>query len=134
MNQILLFILQHCMYLFSEYGFRFVDSLVSKSFGGDSYVVLERKELTLRFTLDRGQLFLDFRPTTGSKTRWYSIDLVIQMISGKVESSAVLSDSHAAFLKNNFRAIVDAFSDEHRSTSIEKLKILEKARAKRMFS
>ena len=133
MKVILTFILNHCLYLFEKYGFRFVDSLYSNSFGGDAYVTLESDSMKMLFTYDRAQLLLEFASTKTKKLRWYSIDIISQFITGKVEYSALLDDRYARFLANNMEKIVNAFSEENIERTLTELNKLAKETTKRMF-
>ncbi|MGD2092869.1 MAG: hypothetical protein PVH61_42295 [Candidatus Aminicenantes bacterium] len=133
MKVILTFILNHCLYLFEKYGFRFVDSLYSKSFGGDAYVTLESESMRMIFTYDRAQLLLEFSSKKKKKSNLYSIDLISQFITGKVEYSALLDARYARFLLENMEKIVDAFSEENFEQTLTELNKLEKQRSKRMF-
>jgi len=133
MKVILTFIINHCLFLFESYGFRFIDSLYSKSFGGDAYVTLESENMQIRFIYDRAQLLLDFSSNKGKKPVWYSVDLISQLITGKIESSSLLDSHYAKFLKENFDEIIQLFSEKNVDSTIQELKKLAKERAKRLF-
>jgi hypothetical protein len=135
MKVILTFILNHCLFLFENYGFRFVDSLYSDSFGGDAYVTLESEYIKMRFVYDRAQLTLEFASRKKQKASWcwYSIDLISQFITGKIESSSLLDVRYARFLLENMGKIVDAFSDENIDRTLDELDKFARARAKRLF-
>jgi hypothetical protein len=133
MKTILTFILNHCLFLFEDYGFRFVDSLFSKSFGGDAYITLESENIKMRFTFDRRQLLLEFSSRIKSKSSWFSIDLISQLITGVVETSSLVDDYYAKFLEKNMGAINEAFQDENVEHSILELTKFAKERAKHMF-
>jgi len=125
--------MKHCSFLYSPNRFRFVDSGSSESFG-NAFLVLEHKELRLRFVKDRGQIFLDFQPTSKNrKGEWFSIDIVKQMVTGEIETSAEMDSEKRKFLKTNLDKIEQLFSSANREGTIKKLKELERARAKRLF-
>jgi hypothetical protein len=121
------------MFLFEKYEFRFVDSLYSKSFGGDAYVTIESENMKMRFTLDRGQLLLEFASRKRQKSKWYSIDLISQLVTGKVETTALLDDHYAQFLVESIEEILNLFSEKNLERTLQELSKLEKARAKRLF-
>ena len=133
MQTILNFILNHGLFLFDKYGFRFADSLCSKSFGGDSYVTLEFTKIKMRFVYDRSQFFIDFSDSRARKEKWFSIDLIAQLITGEIQATSLVDDSTARFLIENMSAISEAFSKERIDSTLHELVNLSKERAKRMF-
>lgn len=133
MEDILQYLMKHCSFLYSPNRFRFVDSGSSESFG-NAFLVLEHEDLRLRFVKDRGQIFLDFQPTSKKqKGEWFSIDIVKQMVTGEIEPSAEMDSKKAKFLKTNLDEIEQLFSTVNMESTIKKLKELERARAKRLF-
>jgi len=106
--------------------------MMSGSFGDDSYVILMNDSIRIRLVSDRGQLFLDFQPSKSCKD-WYSIDLVSQYITGKIEISAELDTHYEYFLSSKIGDIINIFSDKKCMKTVAKLKELERDRAKRMF-
>jgi len=133
MEEILRYLMKHCSFLYSPNRFRFVDSGSSESFG-NAFLVLEHKEMRLQFVKDRGQIFLDFQPTSiKHKGDWFSIDIVKQLVTGKIEASAEMDSEKVEFLKNNLDEIEPLFSTANMEGTIKKLKELERARAKRLF-
>ncbi|NVM16748.1 MAG: hypothetical protein HWN80_03465 [Candidatus Lokiarchaeota archaeon] len=133
MEEILRYLMKHCSFLYSPNQFRFVDSGSSESFG-NAFLVLEHEGLRLQFVKDRGQIFLDFQPTSKNhKADWFSIDIVKQMVTGKIETSAEMDSKKAEFLKTNLDKIEQLFSIANIESTIKKLRELERARAKRLF-
>lgn len=134
MDMILRYLLEHVYFVFQEYKFKFVDSETTDYFGGNAYVVLSSGTICMTLVNDRGQLLLDFENVNfPAKRRAFSVDLVKTLITGDIPSSAVLDESYAVFLRDNFGDIIRAFSDECIEETAAKLKELQKARAKRMF-
>lgn len=133
MKIILTFILDHCLFLFEQHGFIFIDSSCSKSFGGDAHVTLKSGELKMRFVYDRGQLLIDFMNTSLRKERWFSIDLIAQLLTGQIQQSAVMNEYYVQFISVNMPAIIDAFSQESIETTRRQLSEFAKVRADRMF-
>lgn len=126
-------IMQKCAFLFSSNPFQIIDSDSSESFG-NAFLILERGDLRLQFVKDRNQIFLDFQPSSKKgKLNWYSIDVVKQMITGKIESSAEIIPRNIEFLKTNLDKIEHLFSKIYVEDTIKKLKKLERERAKRLF-
>jgi hypothetical protein len=134
MVEILLYLAKHCAFLFRPGWFRFVDSRVDESFGGDAYVVLASDSLRLRFVRDCGQLLLDFQSTerTGEK-HWFSIDVVQRLITGEKRPSAELDAEYAAFLEENLTDIERRFGQNNLSETVKTLRELERVRAKELF-
>lgn len=133
MRTILTFILNHCLFLFEHYGFKFADSSYSPSFGGDAEVIVVSTNIKLRFVFDRSQLLLQFASPQSKNPTWYSIDLISQIITGNVESSAVLNERYALFLVENFEKIIVLFSPEKIEDTHVILKRMAQERAKRLF-
>ncbi|MGR3344068.1 MAG: hypothetical protein ACU0DI_12730 [Paracoccaceae bacterium] len=133
MDTILKYLLAHMSFLYKEFGFIFVDSMNSNSFG-DGYLTLRSDRFELRFVSDRSQLFLDFRSLKCDKrNNWHSIDIVRQLITGRVHDSAILNDQSPIFLKENYNVIRELFSPQKAGDTVAKLKKLESERAKRLF-
>ena len=131
MEEILQYIKKHCSFLYSPHKFQIVESESSESFG-NALIILEDEEMRLQFVRDRGQVFLDFQPTSYNK-EWFSIDIVKQLVTGKIEPSAEIDSEKVEFLKNHLDEIKDLFSQKNLTSTIKKLKDLERARAKRLF-
>ncbi len=133
MEEILRYLMKHCSFLYAPNLFRFVDSGSSESFG-NAFLVLEHEDLRLQFVRDRGQIFLDFQPTSKKhKSNWFSIDIIQQMVTGKIETSAEMDSEKEEFLKTNLDKIEQLFSTANMDSTIKKLRELERARAKRLF-
>ena len=129
-EEILKLLMKHCSFLYSQKKFRFVDSDVSESFG-NALLVLEHENLRLRFVKDRDQIFLDFKPANKKGEKyWFSIDIVKQLVTGRIEDSAELDSEKAVFLKTNIDEIEQLFSTTKTEDTIKKLKDLERDRAK----
>lgn len=126
-------LVKYCSNIYKKYGFKFIDSGVSTSFG-NSFIILKNDNLMLRFISDRGQLFLDFHSNFDkNKNNWYSIDLVRQLITGEKEYYSLLDEINGRFIKNNFEQILQIFDKDVINQTIEKLNFLRKKRAKKLF-
>lgn len=135
MKEILEAIVRWFGFLWDDGRYRIVDSIVSKSFGGDAYLVVSSDALRIRFVRDRGQVFVDFQePWASDKAEWYSIDLVRRLITGEKSRSAELDEGFAAFMRESLADVEARFSNESafRATRSE-LGKLERIRSKEMF-
>ncbi len=133
MEEIHQYLMKHCSFLYLPNQFRFVESDSSESLG-NAFLVLEHKDLRLKFIKDRGQLFLDFQPTSSNRKKdWFSIDIVKQLVTGNIEPSAEMDIEKAKFLKSNLDEIKRLFSTTNLEDTLKKLRELERARAKRLF-
>lgn len=133
MTQILAFIVTHMAYLWDGAQFRIVDSEVTTANGGDALLIVESTTVRLRFVRDRGQLFLDFQPTALRPDEWYSVDLLRRLLLGRRETSAVLDDGYAEFVRLHLREIEERFSQERWPSTRGELKKVKVQRAKDMF-
>ena len=139
MNEILQFILTYCSFLYAgeRYGYgryRFVDSRVGASFGGDAYLVLESEAMRMQFVRDRGELTLYFQGTSPkARKRWFGLGVVRPLITGERVDSAVLNQSHAEFLSTHLEKIEALFTESNLANTIDALNGQERARAKELF-
>lgn len=133
MVEILLYLARHCSFLFRPGWFRFVDSRVDKSFGGDAYVVLESTTLRLRFTRDRGQLILEFQPLDGRATEWFSPGLLRGLLVGDRGGSEVLNEEWAAFLATSLEELERRLRGPERDATLHALRQQARLRAKQLF-
>jgi hypothetical protein len=134
MDEILNFLLHQASFLYKEFGFRFVDSQVSKSFGGDAFLVLATEKLRFRLVRDRGQLFGDFQDAAySSKNEWFSIDIVRKRVTGEADYFPELNSDNAAFLRNHFGAIEKLFDKATLVETRKQLHKLETERARKLF-
>ena len=134
MDEILQYLLAHASFLYKEFGFRFVDSAVSDSFGGDAYLILANDKLRMRLVRDRDQLFADFQCSDSSGGKeWFSIDIVRRFLTGEREYFAELDASNARFLRERLRGIEEAFDPVVFDATQRELHRLEKERSKFLF-
>jgi hypothetical protein len=133
MVEILLYLARHCAFLFRPGWFRFVDSRVDESFGGDAYVILESKTLRLQFTWDRGQLLLCFQPIDGSTTEWFSPGLLRGLLVGDRGGSEVLNEEWASFLATSVEELERRTGGPERDATLQALRRQARSRAKELF-
>lgn len=141
MTKILKFMIDHCSFLYAgeRYGYgryRFVDSRVAASFGGDAWLILESEFLRLQFVSDRDTLDLFVQGTTQRRDKvkeWYSIDVIRRMITGARDHPAELSEDDATFLYEHLEEIESHFTPPAIADTVETLERLERVRAKELF-
>jgi len=128
---ILVFILRFCVPYFYDYGFRFVGSDATNSFG-NAYVDVSNGSFVMRFVSDKDQLQLSFiKDTTEAKE--YSIDLVYQLVLGSIGETGLLVDRYGLFLAQYAQDIIDVFKDENWSNTQKMLEQYQEERSKRMW-
>ena len=130
MNELLKYLIRHFSFLYYDYGARFVDSQTN---GGDAFIELEMQNMRLRFVRDRDQLFLFFRSTSSHSQEWFSLDLVRQFIRQKPSNRTLLDPRLVAFVRENLREILKAFSPANREATERILDQYARERAKKMF-
>lgn len=130
--EILLFVARFMGFLWRDARFRIAGSQVSVSNGGDSVLDIESSELRMRVVRDRGQLFLDIQPATQTK-EWFSVDIVMRMITGIPRGSAELDEDCAVFLDVHLDEIRELFSPGNWTSTMSALKKIEKQRSKDLF-
>lgn len=134
MVQILQYLATHCAFLFRPGSFRFVDSRVDESFGGDAMVVLESSTTRLRFTRDRAQLLLTFQPINGKPGEWFSLGLLRGVLRGGRGGSEVLDEGWAEFFHSSLEELEARLADPQRADElIMGLRTQAKLRAKELF-
>lgn len=134
MIEILRFLADYCGFLFGPGHFRFVDSRVDASFGGDAMVVLESKAVRLRITRDRGQLLLTFQPIRGKPAEWFSLGLLRGVLLGDRGGSEVLDSAWAGFLGASLDDLERRIGDPDSSEQLVKLlRSQAQLRAKALF-
>lgn len=132
MNNILTNLMRDWDFLYNECEFRFIDSHNVEDSMGDAYLVLESPKLRVKFVLDRGPIFVEVQ-SPEETTTWHSIDLVRQLVTGKVQRSAFMDKDNAVFLRTNLTAVVAAFSPDRISETLKRINELKDERAKRLF-
>lgn len=134
MDEILRFLLYHGSFLYNDLGLRFVDSRVSKSFGGDSWLILANDRVRFRMVRDRAQLFADFQmATSAARDEWFSIDIVRKYLTNESGYCPELSSENAEFLRERWSDIEELFGENAITDTRQHLHRLEVERAKKMF-
>lgn len=130
MNELLTFIIKNASFLYDEYAARFVNSQTN---GSSAFIDLQVDGLRLRFSLDRGTLTLGICSAPETTDYWYSLDVVKQMLTGKVVTTTELCAEDMNFLRSNFGHVIEAFSLNNIAMSKSKLLAIEKERARKWF-
>lgn len=129
MTEILQFLAGQLSFLYSKYGFRITDSMVSDSFGGDAYLVIEREELRIRLVRDRSQYFIELQSTQKSQSNsWFTVDLLRGLMGLPSDDNAFMTNENAQFLETHLDAILSEFRD---SKITSRLNAEESKRSKR---
>jgi hypothetical protein len=97
MDEILRKLVEEYSFLYKEYGLKIVDSLYTEVFGGDSYVILSNNELQIRFTRDRGQLFIQIKNI--NQIKWEPLHIIKNEFEGINHSTSFMNTENALFLK-----------------------------------
>lgn len=134
MVQILLFLANHCAFLFRPDYFRFVDSRVDESFG-NAFVVLESSVIRLRLVRNRSRLAGEFQPVeAGRRDSWYTLDLLRGVLHGDRSGPYALDAAWARFLAASLPDLEDRFaSEERRDHTLKELAEQGRLRAKERF-
>lgn len=136
MVQLLMMLASDFAYLFTEYGYRIVDSDASKVFGDNGYVTLEDGTRRLKFVRDRGQNVLDFFLLSDTSERYgYSLDLFRKLIEKRKKKwpTGVLDEDSVAFMRNNIDKIHALFPGEAYEETKATLERLKDQRANELF-
>lgn len=122
-------------FFFENDRYRVTHSQTGPSFN-DALVEFSSTKLNWRLVNDRAQIFLDCSPiatTTNRTSKWYSLDILFRLISGKRLESAVLTKQLSEWIESNLLLIEDRFSEDRLAQTVSELKKLEKLRAKELF-
>lgn len=121
-------------YLWEGGRFQIVGSQVGTSNGGDAELYVESKILRLRFSCDRRELLLDFRPVgEGGRWDWYSVDIVYSLFRSDRDFLGLLDESYASFLGEFLPQIEAKFAVDRWNATRSELKRLEAARSRKLF-
>jgi hypothetical protein len=133
MRELLLFLATKLAYLVEPGRFRIVGSESGRSQGGDALLLLESGLIRMRLTRDRGQILMDFQPSS-LKNDWFSPGLLQGLLTGERPASEVLDDQWAAELDEALRELERRLgdADKHEATIVG-LRQQAKLRAKELF-
>ena len=134
MIRILHFLSTDGSFLFENYDCRIVDSRYVHTFGGTGSVKLRYRCVDLLFWLERDLLFLDFQ-AAGSKSKksWYSLDIVMQLLTGVAHDTSRMDPENVTLLNNNLDAITNRFTKSKLVATEVACKKYKLVRSKRLF-
>lgn len=135
MDKILKLLIEKFNFLYNDCEFRFVDSLVEDTCGGSAYLILAKDKLDICFIISRDGLMLEFGNNSNktASREWFSFDIVRQFITGEEKCSGKPDEKNAFFLKEHIYEIIDSFSTSNFKDTKNKLRSLERKRAKKLF-
>lgn len=134
MAELLIYLATQMPFLFVPDGYRFVDSRVEQSFGGDALLILESAMLRLRFTNDRAQLLLSLQPLESRSTEWFSPGLLQGLLTGVRPASEVLDEQWARFLEGALPELEHLLGNpDTRDATLVELRKQARLRAKELF-
>lgn len=134
MDQTLRYLMEHMSFLYKDYGFQICSSSYSSAFGGDGSVVLANNSMRVRIISDRQELCVEFAPLSGGEQQsWYDSALILELITGEIQASAVQNERRAPDFHGYFDQIEREFSSGSATQFVEKLNELKQIRAKRLF-
>jgi len=131
MIQILKLFISHLEYLFRENNFCITHSNCGMSFNS-GLIVLEIKNLSLRFINERDIITLEFRFTKEVSSKWYDIDVMRMYLSG-VSVDAVMTSVNLAFVKEHIQKMIDLADEEDVKLFNSIFDKLRKERAEKLF-
>jgi hypothetical protein len=111
--------------------FREVAEERSASFN-DAFLVLYSGCVRLRVLRDRGILYIDIGPRSNIN-EWYDVSLVKALLENSSLVEATDERELMAFLNRSFMQLRGLFNERNFKATQQKLKRLERARAKKMF-
>jgi hypothetical protein len=102
MNKLLKFIVGYLSFLYSDYEAVISSTKIDKEHSSYNGVIyLKINDLIIKISLDRDQLFIDFKSTLHKKTDYFSHDLVWALITSKIKDE-LFSNFCCLFLSYNF--------------------------------
>ena len=127
-------LLNQLAFILKEYDFELLECSSAESALGDCYIVLRFGDLDFRIVNDRGQVFLEFRGAGAKpKDSWYSIDLLVSLITANTSESAEATEYNMKFLYQRFPEIIRVFKPTNLDSTITQLDKLGLARSKKLF-
>lgn len=118
-------------FLQQDHGFRWEDQDNSELLGC-SFVVLTSDDFRLRIVTDRGAASIDISaPCAGAE--WFDLDLVGVLIRGGDVLESREPKELVSLLSQEYSRVRDLFCPERIESTREKLNLLERERAKKVF-
>jgi hypothetical protein len=113
--------------------FRFVDSKADGISGGNAYVVLESDSMRIRLIKEYGKLYIEFQSVHSIRERWFTWDVIRELLLHKPESQAILDVEGSVQLEQLLPSLESAFSASNYIISEARLEELERKRSQRLF-
>lgn len=129
MDNLLNFIIKNCSFLYTDLGFKFIDSTVGESFDNAS-IIMKNESIYLRFINERSRISLEVGFFKEVNSHWYDIDLIRLYLKEKSRGTANLDAENLLFLAQQIDEIQKLVIDD---LTKRKLSDLKKMRAKEIF-
>jgi len=153
MDEILLYLVKHLSFLYKDFGFKIVNSGHYEHFAGNGFVVLQSGDLKVQIAYDGRdkQFSFDVHNLKFCKKSydWYSVDILWQLVKGEIfvqskemeaydvndlnDGPKIFENIVPVFLKEHIATIVEYLTGEDAEENFKKMRLMEKARAKRLF-
>ena len=153
MDEVLLFLVKHLSFLYKDLGFKIVNSDHDKRYAGNGSVVLQSGDLKLEIIYngrDKQLSLAVHNPKFCKKSYdWYSVDILWQLVKGEIfvqskemeaydvndlnDGPKIFENIVPVFLKEHIATIVEYLTGEDAEENFKKMRLMEKARAKRLF-
>jgi hypothetical protein len=132
MNKLLKFIVGYLSFLYSDYEAVISSTKIDKEHSSYNGVIyLKINDLIIKISLDRDQLFIDFKSTLHKKTDYFSHDLVWALITSKIKDE-LFNKEDVVFLHRYMDKILELFAENNYLNTEKKLKKLRKKRMKKI--
>ncbi len=128
MNELIKMIAEYFSFLYLRDGFKFRDSLYSKSFD-NAFIILESNEFKFKFIREKGLFTLDIL-NKNYPHEWYDGSIIKLMISGIKSEDDLINEKMAIFYRDNMDSLRDYFSVKNIEQTKLTLKKLENIRSK----
>jgi len=134
MAELLRILADWLIFFFDDNRYRLVYSEVGSTYG-DALVELTSDRIRWRLVRDRSQVRLICQPVEGTykKWDWFSIDLLMRLITGSPPNSAMLTPEVAQWLSVHLTEIEERFANNRLPETIRELRHMERVRAKEIF-
>jgi hypothetical protein len=113
MHLILSFLTLHLAALWKDGDYHITGSQNSRVNGGNAVLFVESPKVRLRFTCDRGQLWVDIQSPFGPEDKWFSAGLLWRVLRDVVPASDLLDEKLAGLLITELSRIEDMMRAEH---------------------
>lgn len=123
--------------LLNEHGFRVVSETHEPQHFGNGLLILESKDLRLRFVRDRGQVFADVGASGQTDDDWHQLQRVMEFLNRRDAAAdanrAFGLDELSVWLKENYEKVRAVFQQEAYPSTRDALKSFAKEKSEQMF-